>query len=332
MMARLKKFILWLARLFGREFRDERTGESLGRVLPLMTPGSAAFVGLPHAVRPVFLPETTTRYTNHRIGFQRHAPPDFPSLQPESRPISPEKILWTILVHQTQAEISALFGYWESLGYSAAQMLFVHAGARAAFDALNVPNKVFVEGREIRTTFHPMEKQSYGGAMREIASWLKGKDFEALALVEYDHLPLIPDWGNKLCALLEEERADLLCHHLMRVDGTNASHYLHHLSDRRFAELWQGISMREDKEVFLNAVMTGSFWRRGAFEAVAAQGQPFPVYLELYLPSLAHHLGFRVRNYGFQDRFVQVIPMEQPFSPKWQAEGAWSLHQVKNLS
>ena len=332
MTAQLKKFTLWLACLLGREFRDERTGASLGRAFALMTPGGATFVGLPHAVRPVFLSETGTKYTKHRIGFQRHAHPDYPSLQPESRHISPGKILWAILVHQTPGEVSALLRHWESLGYSAAHMLFVHAGAREDFDALIVPNKIFVADQAIRTTFHPMEKQSYGGALREIAAWLGGRDCEAVALVEYDHLPLIADGGSRLCELLDAERADLLCHHLMRVDGTNASHYLHHLSDRRFAELWQVISMREDKEVFLNAVMTGSFWRRGAFEAVAAQGQPFPVYLELYLPSLAHHLGFRVRNYGFQDRFVQVIPMEQPFSPKWQAEGAWSLHQVKNLS
>jgi hypothetical protein len=55
------------------------------------------------------------------------------------------------------------------------------------------------------------------------------------------------------------------------------------------------------------------------------------VYLELYLPSLAHHLGFRVRGHGDQDRFVQVVPMEEPFSKKWLDQGAWSLHQVKNL-
>ena len=330
-MAALKKFTLWFARLIGREFHDVRTGESLGRALPLMTPGGATFVGLPHAVRPVFLAETSTKYTKHRIGFQRHPSPDYPSLRTVKGRISDGKILWTILVHHTPSHISALLLYWESLGYSAAQMLFVHAGARADFDTLAVPNKIFVSDQDIRTTFHPMEKQSYGGALREIAAWLEGKFFEAIALVEYDHLPLISDWGSKLCALLEEEGADLLCHHLMRVDGTNASHYLHHLSDRRFADLWQDISVREDKEVFFNAIMTGSFWRRGAFEAVAARKEDFPIYLELYLPSLAHHLGFRVRDYGFQDKFVQVIPMQEPFSTKWQAEGAWSLHQVKNL-
>jgi hypothetical protein len=115
------------------------------------------------------------------------------------------------------------------------------------------------------------------------------------------------------------------------VDGTNASHYLYHLGDPGFREIWKKMSRREEKSVFLDAVMTGSFWRRGAFEAVAATPESMPVYLELYLPSLAHHLGFRVRNHGEQDNYVQVVPMDDPFAPHWKSGGAWSLHQVKSL-
>lgn len=335
MIASLKNLSLRLARLLGREFRDERTGKALGRALVIPSPAGVSVVGLPHAVRPVFLPETTTKYTNHRIGFATHEEPDYPSLHGSQASIAPDQLLWAILVHQAPIEVEALARYWKSLGYSSEQMLFVHAGKRADFDALNLANKVFVEDLDIRTTFHPMEKQSYGGALREVASWLASESsftYEAVAVVEYDHVPLVPDWGERLCTLLESERADLLCHHLLRVDGTNASHYLYHLSDPRFENLWKDFSLREEKGVFFNAVMTGSVWRRAALEAVVARKESFPVYLELYLPSLAHHLGFRVRGHGEQDRFVQVIPMEAPFTPKWQEAGAWSLHQVKAIS
>jgi len=335
MTALLKKTALWLTRLLGREFRDERTGNSLGRACVLPTPMDPSVVGFPHAVRPVFLPEKTTKYARHRLGFATHEEPDYPSRHEAAGSIDPYRLLWAILVHQSPAEVTALLRYWEKLGYSQAQILFVHGGKRDDFEALSVSHKVFVEDREIRTTFHPMEKQSYGGALREIAGWLgtePGTHYEAVALVEYDHLPLIPDWGVRLCARLEEERADLLCHHLVRVDGTNTSHYLYHLSDPRFEDLWQGISVREEKKLFLNAIMTGSLWRRATLEAVAARRESFPVYLELYLPSLVHHLGFRVRSHGEQDRFVQVVPIDEPFSPKWRESGAWSLHQVKSVS
>lgn len=331
MIKLLKKALLSLARFMGGEVTDERTGKSLGRAFLLSVPGGIFMVGLPHAVRPVFLPESTTRYTKHRIGFATHELPDYPSLHPPSSRVVPERLLWAILVHEEAEKVEALHRYWNSLGYASESILFVHAGGRSEFEALRLSNKVFVEDKEIRTIFHPMEKQSYGGALREIAAWMGDREIEAIAMVEYDHLPLDGKWGNKLCDLLNKEEADLLCHHLTRVDGTNASHYLYHMSDPRFPNLWKSFSLREDKEICFDAVMTGSVWRRAALEAVAGRKEEIPVYLELYLPSLTHHLGFRVRCHGDQDRFVKVVPIDEPFSPKWRETGAWSLHQVKSL-
>ena len=289
-------------------------------------------VGLPHAVRPVFVPEATTRYTRQRIGFQKHETPDYASLQGKNGTIKAEKLLWAVLVHQTPGEVAKLQRYWEKLGFPLGRILFVHAGKREDFEGLQVSNRVFVPDQEIRTVHHPIEKQSYGGVFREVAAWMEGRDFEAVAFVEYDHLPLVPDWGERMCARLEEEQADVLFHHLCRVDGTNAAHYLYHLGVEGFQDLWHPLSRREEKTVFLNAIVTGSLWRRAAFEAVAALPEPFPVYLELYLPSLAHHLGFRARGHGEQDQFVQVVPIQDPFSYRWIKEGAWSLHQVKSLA
>jgi hypothetical protein len=331
MVDNLKKSLLWLARLLGRDIRDERTGKTIGRALCLPLPWGTWFIGLPKGLQPVFLAEPVTRYTKHRLAFRTHEEPDYASLGHEEPAFQRSQLLWALIVHQSPKQVHGLLGYWEGLGYSREKILIVHAGDRLDFEELDFPNKVFVEDRDIRTVFHPMEKQSYGGAFREVASWLQGRDFKAIAFVEYDHLPLVPDWDERLCDRLHEERADLLCHHLQRIDGTNASHYLEHQSEPRFSNLWRECSVREDKRVFVDAVMTGSVWTRRAFEAVASRREPFPVYLEIYLPSLAHHLGFRVRGHGDQDRFVQVFPMEEPLARKWLEEGAWSLHQVKNL-
>ena len=327
----LKKILRWIAERLGSEVIDERTGKSMGRALCLAGPWGVWMIGLPHAVRMVFLPEETTRYTKHRVGFATHEQPDYPSLH-DCGSVSPDSILWAILVHQSPECVGELLGYWKTLGYSPENILLVHAGKKGDFEGIDVPNKVFVEDMGIRTVRHPLEKQSYHGVFREVASWLRGKNVSAVALVEYDHLPLVPDWGEKLCSLMQKTRADVLCHHLTRVDGTNASHYLYHRYDQRFAQLWKDVSRREERGLFLNGIMTGSFWKRAAFDAVAAHPEPFPVYLELYLPSLAHHLGYRVRGLEEQDQFVQVVPMENPFSDGWLKDGAWSLHQVKSLA
>jgi hypothetical protein len=325
-----KNFLRWLSKLLAREILDERTGKSLGRAFCLATPWGILMIGLQHAVRMVFLPEKTTRYTKHRIGFATHEEPDYLPLG-DWGVAKAESLLWVVLVHHHPEAVHELLGYWENLGYNPGGMLFVHAGREEDFRALKVPNKVFVRDREIRTIRHSLEKQSYYGVFREVSSWMQGRNFSAVALVEYDHLPVIPDWAEKLCGLMNREKADMLCHHLTRVDGTNAAHYLYHLQDSRFPELWKSLSQREDKGVFLNAIMTGSFWKRAVFDAVAAHPDPFSVYLELYLPSLAHHLGCRVRGYGNQDVFVQVTPIQEPFSKDWNNRGAWSLHQVKSL-
>jgi hypothetical protein len=58
---------------------------------------------------------------------------------------------------------------------------------------------------------------------------------------------------------------------------------------------------------------------------------PFPVYMELYLPTLAHHLGFRVRDFGDQNRFVQVLKDATGDIDRARAEGAWTLHPIKRL-
>lgn len=331
-MIRVAKNILkWLLSKLAREIHDERTGKALGSALCLNTPWGIWMIGLPHAVRMVFLPEKTTRYTRHRIGFATHEEPDFESMG-EWGSARAESLLWVILDHRNPEAVQELLNYWKALSYLEDSILMAHAGREEDFRSLEVSNKIFVGDSDIRTIMHPLQKQSYHGVFREVSAWMKGRDFSAVVLVEYDHLPLVSDWGVKLCRVIEREQADVLCHHLTRVDNTNASHYLYHLQDFRFPKLWEHCSRREDKGVFLNAIMTGSLWKRAAFEELASRKEPFPVYLELYLPSLAHHIGCRVRSLSEQDQFVQIIPIQEPFCKSWLGKGAWSIHQVKSLA
>jgi hypothetical protein len=74
---------------------------------------------------------------------------------------------------------------------------------------------------------------------------------------------------------------------------------------------------------------TGSFWTRDAFLAVARQEETVPVYLEIYLPTVAHHLGFRIRDFADQSRFVLGEGDLAAEIPRARAEGAWTLHPVK---
>jgi hypothetical protein len=355
------KSILWrVVTVFGRQVRDERTGEMLGKALVFSLGGRPWLIGLHYPyVRAVFIPENRVKYGRHRIGFATHPPVDYPRILPPPVPkpksiASPEAHssaprpptafprlpLWAILVHQPAEECRMILARWKSAGFDPSCLLLVHGGIKADFDQLDHPNAVFVPDANLRTVRHPVEKQSYSGPMREITRWMFDHPFSHICLVEHDHLPLISDWGDRLIELLDREQADVIFHHLIRVDGTNAPHYLNHLSDPRFESAWKSISKREDEHVVLNSIGTGSFWTREAFETVATVRSPSspprfppptfsPIYLEMELPTTAHHLGFRVRDFGDQNQFVTITPQTPPDANRARTQGAWSIHPVK---
>ena len=213
------------------------------------------------------------------------------------------------------------------------RLLLVHGGSRDSFDALDYQPKLFVADPRLRTRDHPRELQSVTAIFHALRDWLShsADQSELIYFSEYDHLPLVPDLNARQLALLQSEGADVLGYGLMRIDGTSHPHYLHHVHDRRFETFLGDISVRIEPTVVLTMLGTGSVWRREAFEAVASRDEPFPMYQEIYLPSVAHHLGFRVRGYGGQDEFVSASGERTGEIEAARARGAWTLHPVKDL-
>ncbi len=155
--------------------------------------------------------------------------------------------------------------------------------------------------------------------------------FNLFILRSTDHLPLVSDLNERQLQRLKSEGADLLGFHVHRVDDTNNPHFLYHARDPRFMSYWSSISCRSEPEVVLSMFGSGSFWTLEAFYAVCAVEEPFPIYMELYLPTLAHHLGFRVRDFAEQNRFVRSLKSEICGIDQARQQGAWTLHPVKRL-
>jgi hypothetical protein len=236
------------------------------------------------------------------------------------------------LCHQEAEVVERLLALWRRIA-STDSILIAHGGARADFDALECRNKIFLEDPRLRARDKQRERQSYHGIWQATSHWLASSlnNLEFIHVVEYDHFPLVDDLNNRQIELLNNENADVLAYHLQRIDGTSHPHYLYHRRDPRFHNFFREISVRGNPEVVLSMFGTGSFWKRDAFEAVATVEEPFPVYLEVYLPTLAHHLGFRLRNYGEQNRFVSNIGDRSREIESARSDGAWTLHPVKNL-
>jgi hypothetical protein len=100
------------------------------------------------------------------------------------------------------------------------------------------------------------------------------------------------DFERALGALVDASGADFLGKNCSRRDDTNWPHALRARADprmRRFAELW-------------GCLGTGMLMRREVLEAFAGFDHTHG-YLELYIPTVARHLGFRLDDV---DRFSDV--------------------------
>ena len=241
-------------------------------------------------------------------------------------------VLTLLLSHQPPDELEPLLRIWQQVA-GAGNVLLAYGGLEDRFGRIGFEPKVFIDDPALRTRDHQRERQSCTGVLRQATQWMKSRpQFQYVHFVEYDHLPLVTDLYSRIVERLKSENADVLAFHLRRVDGTNDPHYLHHANESRFHEYFPSITRRDEPEVVLAMLGTGSFWKREALEAVTSEKEPFPIYFELYLPTLAHHLGYRLRDFGEQNAFARHMGDFSPCLAQWRARGAWMAHPIKTLS
>ena len=240
------------------------------------------------------------------------------------------RVLNVILSHQPKVELERVMEWWSSCA-PVENLLLAYGGTEEEFEKLADVSRVFVADPRLRVN-KARGKQNYAGVWRAAAQWLaerRDESFSHVYFAEFDHLPVISDLAVKLEERLEQEQADVLGHGLHRIDGTSNVHYLYHLSDPAFMNFWRRISVRSDKQTVLRMLGTGSFWTRQAFMDVAAQKEEISVYLEVYLPTLAHHLGFRVRDFLDQNKCVSPMPMPGLSVDSARRMGCWTMHPIK---
>ena len=241
-------------------------------------------------------------------------------------------IFYIVLAHLPPEKLDPLLRRWQSFRGESSRLLLCYGGTKEDFSRISFSEKVFVGDPRLRTRDHQREKQSYSRVFAEASRWLAvHPECGYVYLAEFDHWPLVQDLGERLVNRLEQERADVLGHQLYRRDGTSCCYYAYHVADERFLPWLASVSRREDKGVVFNMFGSGSFWTREAFLAVAEVHEPFPMYLEMYLPTLAHHLGFRVRDFQDQNEFVSAEGDRFDEVEKAERAGAWTLHPVKNF-
>jgi hypothetical protein len=235
-----------------------------------------------------------------------------------------------LLTHQNHRETRLRVETWLQ-AVPPEDLLIVTDADEEEFARIGHPHKVRSVDPRRKTRDHQRELQSVTTAYQAASRWMRGQDFTHVFYVEYDLLPLTRRVVPRLLELMEARGADVLGHEVLRVDRTNSAHYLYHSGRPGFWEHWARVSRRPDPTVVLSMLGTGIFWKRAAFDAVCALDEPFPMYLEIYLPTLAHHLGARVVDFGPESRYVSSLGDRFGEIPAAQEDGALFIHPVKTM-
>jgi hypothetical protein len=240
------------------------------------------------------------------------------------------RILNLILFHQSADFVDQTCEWWYRIS-PPEQTLVIHGGKRDIFDKIKHSNKLHIPDVRRETKDHQRERQSYTRIFQEVAGWSGLTDFSHIFLAEYDLFPLTEKFHDRLLERIEEEQADILGHEVMRTDRTSHPMYLYHAAIPGFHEYWKSISIRRDQRTIISMFGNGSLWTRQAFQEVGKYAEPFPMYLETYLPTLAHHLGFRIRDFKEQSRFIYNLHDRTHEIPQALESGAWMIHPIKKI-
>lgn len=241
------------------------------------------------------------------------------------------KVLSAVLTHQNSKDVDVLLRWWSDY-VALNDLLIVYTGSQAAFHELSHRLKLHVVDQRLQTSDHQRELQSYTSVFRAVAQSLRAGDWGYVNFCEYDQLPLRRDADRERIRRLDETGADVLAYQLRRVDETNHPHWLYYQTHFPHDEIIGEISHRSDISVVLSMFGSGSFWKRQAFENVAALKEPTPIYLELWLPTVAHHLGYRVVGVDEQQEQWMLASSDRSEDIETaRKSGAWSIHPVKSV-
>jgi len=238
-----------------------------------------------------------------------------------------------LLTHQRPDAVARMLEFWRQ-AVPADSLAIAYGGTRENFDAIAHEAKVYIDSERLRTVDHQRERQSYITIFRAVRELPRFRDFSYVHLAEYDQIPLLQQVDELQRDWLLEQQADVLGYYLQRIDQTNSAHYLMHWSDAWFRDFLHGLSVRPDWKAVYALKGYGTYWRREAWEAVAGVREPGPVYLEQWMPTVAHHLGFRLRPipHDPENRVpVPKAPREQRPEDKDPARTQWFLHPQTDL-
>jgi len=213
-----------------------------------------------------------------------------------------------VLTHLPAPEVYEGVQYLHGIA-PASRFAICHGGRFEDFSRLEYTDKVFVDDPSLRAP--PRTFQSYHETFALLYDRFLRNDpiLGSVYIFEYDHLILDGDFEQRITDLAVASGADFMGKTCVERTGTNWLHYLRFRNDRRLLTHLRSVSVHEDCARMYGCLGNGFWLTRAALEAYLAVIEHPPCYGELYVPTLLHHLGFRVVDVdGHGDLYRYVRP------------------------
>lgn len=241
--------------------------------------------------------------------------------------------LTAVLAHLPAEEVHERFALLRAVAPDA-RFALCYGGPAEEFPRIELEDKLFIEDPTLRgQAQHLQSLTSTFAALWE--AYLAGdEDIDSVYLIEYDHLVLDPRFEQRLRALADETGADLLGKNCADRTSTNEEHYIRFRRDPGLQTHLARVSVRENRERIFGCLGDGIWISRAALAAYLAVDEHPPCYCEVYVPTLVHHLGFRVVDVDAHGDLYHDVRWLPVFTPQEalarHAAGAAFLHPVKD--
>jgi hypothetical protein len=203
-------------------------------------------------------------------------------------------ILTAVLTHLDPQRAARQLAYLRALAPEA-RFVLCHGGSRTDFEQLAVEDALFIEDPSLRG---PNKEQSYNEVLTAVYQSCVRDDpaIELIYFIEYDQLILRADFEEELLALAQRSPAGLFAKHASPRMDTNWPHSVRYRNDERLMRFLAGISRREDRGQLWGCLGSGLLFLREALRDFSSVTDAPHAYLEMFIPTVVHHLGFEVAN------------------------------------
>jgi hypothetical protein len=202
-------------------------------------------------------------------------------------------ILTAIITHLDAPAVRRQLDYLRALA-PGSSFVVCHGGRREDYEQLGLESAVFVEDPSLRG---PSAQQSYTAILKGVhdAYVQDDESVELVYFAEYDQLFLRGDFERDLLALAERSAAGLFAKNARPRDDTNWPHLARVRHDPRLNSFIDRISVKNGAGPrWWGCLGSGMLFRRTALSAFCEVEDPPDAYLELFIPTVVHHLGFDV--------------------------------------